>query len=121
MLFTWDPTNLCIVFKSWHVRGTVSLIFSLAAIIVICIGYEALREATRRYETWVNRRQETVPRESLPSSPSELFIRALHLSSRSIRHPADVAAENYTSPLPTAYPVRSFKPVGRGGGGGRGW
>jgi hypothetical protein len=65
MLFTWDSKNLCIIFKSWHVRGTASLIFSLLAIVAICIGYEALREATRRYETWVNKRQETAPREFL--------------------------------------------------------
>ncbi|KAI1845711.1 hypothetical protein JX266_008076 [Neoarthrinium moseri] len=61
MLFTWDPTNLCIIFRGWHVRGTASLVVSLIAIVVICIGYEALREATRRYETWVNKRQETAP------------------------------------------------------------
>lgn len=69
MLFTWDPTNLCIIFRGWHVRGTASLVFSLLAIVGICIGYEALREATRRYETWTNKRQETAPRESLPVSP----------------------------------------------------
>lgn len=63
MLFTWDSTNLCIIFKSWHVRGTASLVFSLLAIVAVCVGYEALREATRRYETWANKRQETAPRE----------------------------------------------------------
>ncbi|KAI0176753.1 CTR2 long splice variant [Pestalotiopsis sp. NC0098] len=61
MLFTWDSTNLCIIFKSWHVRGTASLVFSLLAIVAVCVGYEALREATRRYETWANKRQETAP------------------------------------------------------------
>lgn len=73
MLFTWDSKNLCIIFKSWHVRGTASLIFSLLAIVAICIGYEALREATRRYETWVNKRQETAPREFtfLKHSPTQ--------------------------------------------------
>ncbi|KAM0819600.1 putative Copper transport protein [Seiridium cardinale] len=61
MLFTWDPTNLCIIFRGWHIRGTASLIFSLLAIVAIGVGYEALREATRRYEAWVNQRQETAP------------------------------------------------------------
>ncbi|KAH8202643.1 hypothetical protein TruAng_003244 [Truncatella angustata] len=63
MLFTWDSTNLCIVFRSWHVRGTASLVFSLLAIVAICVGYEAVREATRRYESWADKRQETAPRE----------------------------------------------------------
>ncbi|KAH6660091.1 ctr copper transporter family protein-like protein [Truncatella angustata] len=62
MLFTWDSTNLCIVFRSWHVRGTASLVFSLLAIVAICVGYEAVREATRRYESWADKRQETAPR-----------------------------------------------------------
>ena len=31
MLFTWDTTNLCIVFPSWRVTGTFSLIWSLIA------------------------------------------------------------------------------------------
>ncbi|KAI1123347.1 Ctr copper transporter family-domain-containing protein [Nemania abortiva] len=54
MLFTWDTTNLCIVFRQWHVTGTASLIFSLLAIVAICAGYEALREGTRRYELWLS-------------------------------------------------------------------
>ncbi|KAI1429903.1 Ctr copper transporter family-domain-containing protein [Xylaria sp. FL1777] len=53
MLFTWDTTNLCIVFRQWHVRGTASLVFSLLAIVAICAGYEALREGTRKYELWL--------------------------------------------------------------------
>lgn len=79
MLFTWDSTNLCIIFKSWHVRGTASLVFSLLAIVAVCVGYEALREATRRYETWANKRQETAPREYSPFLPINFF--ALHPSS----------------------------------------
>jgi len=53
MLFTWDTTNLCIVFRQWHVTGRASLVFSLLAIVAICAGYEALREATRKYELWL--------------------------------------------------------------------
>ncbi|KAH9902164.1 Ctr copper transporter family-domain-containing protein, partial [Xylariomycetidae sp. FL2044] len=63
MLFTWDTTNLCIVFKQWHVRGTASLVFSLLAIVAICAGYEALREATRRYESWMQSKQDQAPSE----------------------------------------------------------
>ncbi|KAI0203733.1 Ctr copper transporter family-domain-containing protein [Astrocystis sublimbata] len=57
MLFTWDTTNLCIVFRQWHVTGTASLIFSLLAIVAICAGYEALREGTRRYEVWLSNKE----------------------------------------------------------------
>ncbi|KAK7752463.1 copper transpport protein [Diatrype stigma] len=58
MLFTWDTKNLCIIFPQWHVRGTASLIFSLLAIVAICAGYEALREAARRYEAWTDKQDE---------------------------------------------------------------
>ncbi|KAI0908929.1 Ctr copper transporter family-domain-containing protein [Ustulina deusta] len=54
MLFTWDTTNLCIVFRQWHITGGASLVFSLLAIAAICAGYEALREGTRRYELWLS-------------------------------------------------------------------
>lgn len=50
MLFTWDTTNLCIVFRQWHVRGPGSLVLSLLAIVAITAGYEALRSVARRYE-----------------------------------------------------------------------
>lgn len=63
MLFTWDTTNLCIVFESWHVRSTAGLIFSLLSVILIGMGYEALRAGTRRYEILVNRRVEAAPSE----------------------------------------------------------
>ncbi|RYO76976.1 hypothetical protein DL764_010259 [Monosporascus ibericus] len=63
MLFTWDTTNLCIVFRQWHVRGPASLVVSLMAIVAICAGYEALREATRRYEARTDKQEEaTGPR-----------------------------------------------------------
>jgi copper transporter 1 len=52
MLFTWDTTDLCIVFPSWHISGTGSLIFSLLAIILLTAGYEAIREVSRRYEAY---------------------------------------------------------------------
>ncbi|KAI1394977.1 Ctr copper transporter family protein [Hypoxylon fuscum] len=61
MLFTWDTTNLCIVFRQWHIRGTASLVFSLLAIIAICAGYEALREGIRRYESFEAAKQDAAP------------------------------------------------------------
>ncbi|KAH9879307.1 hypothetical protein J1614_002746 [Plenodomus biglobosus] len=55
MLFTWDTTNLCVVFRGWRIDGTVSLIFSLFAIVLLTAGYEAIREMSRRYEAYVER------------------------------------------------------------------
>jgi copper transporter 1 len=55
MLFTWDTTDLCIVFPSWRISGIGSLIFSLLAIVLLTAGYEAIREASRRYEGYCAR------------------------------------------------------------------
>lgn len=52
MLFTWDTKDLCIVFSGWHIKGLGSLIFSLLAIILLTAGYEAVREASRRYDIY---------------------------------------------------------------------
>lgn len=67
MLFTWDTTNLCIVFHWWHIRSTGGLLFSLLAVILIGMGYEALRAGTRRYEIVMNKRMDNTPSESCPS------------------------------------------------------
>ncbi|KAF4967611.1 hypothetical protein FSARC_4858 [Fusarium sarcochroum] len=64
MLFTWDTTNLCIVFRQWHVRSTTSLFFSLVAVILLAIGYEALRSLSRRYEETLDNRVRATPRQS---------------------------------------------------------
>ncbi|KAK6501811.1 hypothetical protein TWF481_009634 [Arthrobotrys musiformis] len=63
MLFTWDPTNLCIIFRSWHVRGTVSLVFSLLAIVALTAGYEFVREVSRRYEARLEAKRGILRRE----------------------------------------------------------
>jgi hypothetical protein len=55
MLFTWDTTDLCIVFRSWHISGTFSLVVALIGIILLTAGYEAVREASRRYEAHSNK------------------------------------------------------------------
>ncbi|KAK0661126.1 Copper transport protein CTR2 [Lasiodiplodia hormozganensis] len=60
MLFTWDTTDLCIVFRSWHVGSTWSLIVSLLGVVVLCAGYELVREVSRRYEASVAARQSGV-------------------------------------------------------------
>ncbi|KAM0363777.1 hypothetical protein ACHAP4_000634 [Fusarium culmorum] len=64
MLFTWDTNNLCIVFRQWHIRSTTSLLFSLIAVIILAIGYEALRSVSRRYEQSLDNRVRSVPRQS---------------------------------------------------------
>ncbi|KAF4768830.1 hypothetical protein HAV15_008596 [Penicillium sp. str.  len=50
MLFTWSSENLCIIFRSWHVTGPFSFLFSLIAIVILAAGYEGVRSATRKYE-----------------------------------------------------------------------
>ncbi|OPB42938.1 Ctr copper transporter [Trichoderma guizhouense] len=64
MLFTWDTTNLCIVFRQWHIRSNLSLVLSLLAVVLIGIGYEYLRSVSRRYEASLAARLETVPRQN---------------------------------------------------------
>ncbi|WPH02685.1 Hypothetical protein R9X50_00555100 [Acrodontium crateriforme] len=61
MLFTWDTTNLCIIFRGWRVTGPVSLFLSLLAVVALTAGYEALREMARRYELRVARVLESAP------------------------------------------------------------
>lgn len=64
MLFTWNTKNLCIVFEQWHIRSTAGLIFSLLAVVAIGAGYEALRESIRRYEHYLNLKNEAVPHDA---------------------------------------------------------
>ncbi|PHH86943.1 hypothetical protein CDD83_9558 [Cordyceps sp. RAO-2017] len=64
MLFTWDTTNLCIVFRQWHVRSTAALVFSLVAVVLLAMLYEALRALSRRYEASQNRRIACMPRQT---------------------------------------------------------
>jgi copper transporter 1 len=64
MLFTWDTTNLCIVFRQWHVRSTTSLVFSLVAVLLLAVGYEALRSVSRSYEQAIAKRVQATPRDA---------------------------------------------------------
>lgn len=62
MLFTWSTDNLCIVFKWWHIRSTITLLLSLLAIIVLTAGYELVRGLSRRYEASVSDKLANMPR-----------------------------------------------------------
>ncbi|KAF2118308.1 Ctr copper transporter family-domain-containing protein [Lophiotrema nucula] len=80
MLFTWSTKDLCIVFRGWHVSGTVSLIYSLLAIVLLCAGYEAVRELTRRYDAYSKVQLErrtgddlSDPREDISNESSSLL------------------------------------------------
>ena len=64
MLFTWDTTDLCIVFKQWHITGTMTLIWSLFAVVLLGIGYEGVRELSRRYELATSQKLDSLPSES---------------------------------------------------------
>lgn len=62
MLFTWSTENLCIVFRWWHIRSTLSLLLSLFAIILLGAGYEAVRDLSRRYELYAAEKLSNMPR-----------------------------------------------------------
>jgi hypothetical protein len=67
MLFTWSTKDLCIVFRAWRVDGVLSLLLSLAAIVALGAGYEAVRELSRRYDASVTAsRPEASPSKSFP-------------------------------------------------------
>ena len=74
MLFTWDTTNLCIVFPSWRVTATFSLIWSLIAVVALTAGYEAIREVSRRYEERVAENAKNAPRKSSPIDYLEVLV-----------------------------------------------
>lgn len=82
MLFTWDTTNLCIVFRSWHIRSTTSLLFSLVGVALLTAGYEAIREASRRYEAHVAKSVDELPRKPPAPSPQSLLLRSLSFVER---------------------------------------
>ena len=50
MLFTWDTTDLCVVFRWWHVRGPWSLLFTLLGVVGLGMSYELLRRAAQKYD-----------------------------------------------------------------------
>ena len=66
MIFTWDYNNLCIVFRSWRITSVPTLLGSLVAIVVLTAGYEALREASRRYEERSVARKSALPSKCRP-------------------------------------------------------
>jgi copper transporter 1 len=66
MLFTWKTENLCIVFESWRITSTFSLILSLLAIVALGVGYELVRNITCKYEERAAIRLENLPRKSSP-------------------------------------------------------
>ncbi|EXL39283.1 hypothetical protein FOCG_18105 [Fusarium oxysporum f. sp. radicis-lycopersici 26381] len=61
MLFTWDTANLCIVFRQWHIHFTASLVFSFLTVVLLGIGYEALRTMSRRYDAATSKHINALP------------------------------------------------------------
>jgi copper transporter 1 len=66
MLFTWSTQDLCIVFRGWHISNNFTLIVSLLLIVALGAGYEALREASRRYEASTEARLARIPQGTYP-------------------------------------------------------
>ena len=80
MLFTWDTENLCIVFPSWRVTGTFSLIWSLIAVVLLTAGYEAIREVSRRYEARLEDSLKSATRKFSPQSFGGVLVSRALLS-----------------------------------------
>ncbi|RMD41866.1 hypothetical protein DV735_g3260, partial [Chaetothyriales sp. CBS 134920] len=80
MLFTWSSKNLCIVFSQWHVKGPVSLILSLLAIVALTAGYEWVRSLSRKYEQSLAARLQAFsasrPTGSSPADESDSLLTA---------------------------------------------
>lgn len=74
MLFTWDPTDLCVVFKWWHVRTTFGFILTLVTIAALSAGYEYLRYRIRLID---NSYREALEMSGLPRSKSIKFRQAV--------------------------------------------
>ncbi|CEP20765.1 Copper transport protein CTR2 Short=Copper transporter 2 [Cyberlindnera jadinii] len=43
MLLSWDYHNLCLLSSSWHIKTLLQFIVSLLLVVVLCVGFEALR------------------------------------------------------------------------------
>lgn len=50
MIFNWDATGTCIVFRRFYVSGTTSLIIYMILLFLLSIGYEYMRLAATRYD-----------------------------------------------------------------------
>ena len=68
MLFTWSTDNLCIIFHWWRITNVLTLLISLVAVAALTAGYEAVREASRRYESRCQEYANKLPSKCLISS-----------------------------------------------------
>jgi len=67
MLFTWDTTDLCVIFRWWHIHSTFTLLLSLVGVALLTAGYEGVREISRRYEISSAEYANTLPQEGIES------------------------------------------------------
>ncbi|KAL5346884.1 copper transpport protein [Pseudogymnoascus australis] len=84
MLFTWSTQDLCIIFRSWHITGPITLTLSLFAIVALVAAFEALRATTARYDALVLKRREELPREE-PAETTTLLPGQQAATSREVR------------------------------------
>ena len=104
MLLNWDVENVCIVSSQWHIRTTFDMIASLLAVVLIGVGYEALRAASRKYELAVTKRVDSAPSKSgHPSSSLPPLFPVLPFLI-----PPTTPQSN---PLVSVYPCVSFIPI----------
>lgn len=88
MIFTWDYNNLCIVFSSWRITNAFTLFLSLLAVVALTAGYEAVREASRRYEA-----RQVDMLQNMPSKSSPCPLRSCKLTARFQDDPVSLSPE----------------------------
>ncbi|KAK9378961.1 uncharacterized protein V2V93DRAFT_374634 [Kockiozyma suomiensis] len=54
MLFTWQTDSICVVFQWWRMYNRFTVAISFLGIVGLGVGYELVRELTRRYESYIN-------------------------------------------------------------------
>jgi len=74
MLFTWDTTDLCVIFRWWHIHSTFTLLLSLVGVALLTAGYEGVREISRRYEISSAEYANTLPRRTATQREQQIKL-----------------------------------------------
>ncbi|KAG9285420.1 hypothetical protein G9A89_010895 [Geosiphon pyriformis] len=88
MLFNWQRENLCIVFKWWRVDSLFTLLIACLLVALLTASYEALREASRKYEQRIYEGELYRLRDHVSAGP-------LHSSRNSLEDDGDLGANIY--------------------------
>ncbi|KAK9454774.1 Ctr copper transporter [Dipodascopsis uninucleata] len=84
MVFTWDTTDMCIVFEWWHVRTNLQLILSLITVFLIAMGYEYFRMIVSTMELYSDKKAPASPARSR-SRDKKIYVSEVRSSMRSFQ------------------------------------